>query len=175
MDNNQEIKLTNRLSLIESDITTLKVDAIVNAANESLLGGGGVDGQIHRAAGPGLLAECRKLNGCPTGEAKITGGYNLPAKWVIHTPGPIWRGGEFQEERLLANCYRNSLHLAVEHGVKTIAFPMISAGVYRFPMEKAINIAITEIKKFLQIDKSLDKVYMVLYRRSPEEMMKLIK
>jgi len=127
------------------DITTLNVDAIVNAANESLLGGGGVDGAIHRAAGPGLLAECRTIGGCPTGEARITGGHSLPAKWVIHTVGPIFRGGGHGEAEKLAACYRNSMDLAASHAVNSIAFPAISTGIYGYPLEEATAIAIREI------------------------------
>lgn len=142
--------MTEKIQIIEGDITLLPVDAIVNAANNSLLGGGGVDGAIHRAAGPQLLAETRTLGGCPTGEARISKGYNLPAAWVIHTVGPVWHGGDRQEDTLLASAYRSSLHLARQYGLKTVAFPSISTGVYGFPLERAAHIALREIKAFME-------------------------
>ncbi len=158
-----------RLSIVKGDIVKMKTDAIVNAANTSLLGGGGVDGAIHRAAGPELLAECETLNGCRTGEAKITKGYKLKAKCVIHTPGPIWRGGKWGEEELLANCYRNCLALAKENGVKTIAFPSISTGVYRFPVDQAAKIAVGEILSFLNEDDSIEQVTVVCFDDKTKE------
>jgi O-acetyl-ADP-ribose deacetylase (regulator of RNase III) len=150
--------LDGRLEIVEGDITKLEVDAIVNAANKTLLGGGGVDGAIHRAAGPGLLEETRTLGGAQTGQAKITAGHNLPARFVIHAVGPVWHGGNSNEDELLSSCYRNSLALAVENGAKTIAFPSISTGVYGFPMERATRIALKEIEAFLGRDSTIEKV-----------------
>lgn len=159
-----------RIGIILGDITKVEVDAIVNAANNTLLGGGGVDGAIHRAAGPKLLEECRKLNGCETGKAKITKGYKLPAKYVIHTVGPIWRGGNANEDELLASCYRNSLQLAAENNIKTIAFPSISTGAYRFPVYRAAKIAINEIARFLEDNESIEKVLMVCFDKGTMDM-----
>ena len=152
-----------RIEIISGDITRQRVDAIVNAANCSLLGGGGVDGAIHRAAGPELLAECRTLHGCETGKAKITRGYRLPAKYVIHTPGPVWHGGQNGEAELLASCYRSCLTLASENGCKTVDFPSISTGVYHFPLEKASVIAINTIADYLREHDDIERVRMVCF------------
>jgi len=151
-----------KIDIVRGDITTFDVDAIVNAANTTLLGGGGVDGAIHRAAGPELLAECRTLGGCQPGEAKITGGYNLPARFVIHTVGPFWNGGHRGEPEMLANCYRNSLRLVLENSVKTIAFPAISCGAYRYPIIEAAKIAVETTQEFLANNDKIDKVNFVV-------------
>jgi len=155
--------MDTRIKLIQGDITKLAVDAIVNAANSTLLGGGGVDGAIHRAAGPRLLAECAALLGCKTGDAKITRGYKLPAKHVIHTVGPVYRDGKHGEPELLASCYRRSLETAVKHGCKTIAFPAISCGVYGYPLDEACSIAVREVRAFLANDQAIEQVTFVAF------------
>lgn len=159
--------MESRIEILQGDITMLAVDAIVNAANNSLLGGGGVDGAIHAAAGPELLAECRKLGGCRTGEAKITKGYRLPAGYVIHTVGPVWHGGTRGESDLLAGCYRNSLDLAARNGIRTLAFPSISTGIYGYPVEEASKIALTEILHFLASHHEMEKVVVVCFGPRP--------
>ena len=153
----------SRIEIIQGDITKQAVDAIANAANCSLLGGGGVDGAIHRAAGPELLAECRTLHGCETGKAKITKGYRLPARYVLHTPGPVWHGGAHREDELLASCYRSCLELADENGCRTVDFPSISTGVYGFPVERAAGIAIRTIADFLAEHPAIERVRMVCF------------
>jgi len=155
--------MKNRLELLKGDITTLNVDAIVNAANNSLLGGGGVDGAIHNAAGPDLLLECKKLNGCETGKSKITGGYRLKAKYIIHTVGPVWHGGYRDETQLLASCYQTCLVLGKEKKIKTLAFPGVSTGVYGFPRDLAALIALNETKRFLNKNSYPEKVIFVTY------------
>jgi len=155
--------MTDRIFIEKGDITKLKVDAIVNAANNSLLGGGGVDGAIHRAAGPELIEYNRRLGGCLTGEAKISPGFKLPAKSIIHTVGPIWQDGKHDEDQLLANCYRNSLEMAIENDVKTIAFPSISTGAYHFPLDRAAGIAVREVKNFLEKNDDLEKVIFIAF------------
>jgi O-acetyl-ADP-ribose deacetylase (regulator of RNase III) len=159
MSNNQN----QRIQVVRGDITTLAVDAVVNAANSSLLGGGGVDGAIHDAAGPELLEECRLLGGCPTGEARLTRGYRLPARYIIHTVGPVWYGGHYGEADLLASCYRNSLQLAAAHDLETIAFPAISTGIYRYPLEDATRIAIREVRSFLTANEKPVHVQLVCW------------
>ena len=158
--------ISNRILVVEGDITRQRVDAIVNAANTTLLGGGGVDGAIHRAAGPELLEECRKLGGCPTGQARITKGYKLAAKWVIHTVGPVWRDGRHGEDELLASCYQNCFELAERHRIRRIAFPSISTGAYGFPMDRAARIAVRETKIFLERNSSVEQVVLVCFGQS---------
>lgn len=164
----------NRLNIVKGDIVRAKTEAIVNAANTSLLGGGGVDGAINRAAGPMLIEECRKFNGCPTGEARITPGFKLNAKYVIHTPGPIWRGGNKGEPALLACCYKNCLTLAYENGIRSISFPSISTGVYRYPVEPAAEIAVREICDFLSSHPDFEKVNLVCYDENTYKIFKAV-
>lgn len=154
-----------RILLRQGDITLEAVDAIVNAANESLLGGGGIDGAIHRAAGPGLLEECRKIRGCPTGEARLTGGHRLPARYIIHTVGPIWRGGDLGEARLLAGCYRNCLQLAHSQGFRTLSFPAISCGVYGYPVMEAARVALAAVQEAQTVASGLDEIRWVLFTK----------
>ena len=153
---------SSEIDIVRGDVTKLEIDAIVNAANTTLLGGGGVDGAIHRAAGPQLLAECRTLGGCAPGQAKITRGYDLPARFVIHTVGPVWTGGKHGESETLANCYRNSLRLAAEQGIKSIAFPAISCGAYRYPIAEAAKIAVETTRDFLKTENKIEKVIFVV-------------
>ena len=159
------LHISDRIVIIQGNIVKLEVDAVVNAANSTLLGGGGVDGAIHRASGPELLEECKGLKGCATGEAKITKGYFLPAKWIIHTVGPVWQGGQKGEDGLLASCYRKSLEIANEYAVKTIAFPAISTGAYNFPSKRAAGIAVSEIIKFLQENELPEKIFLVCFNK----------
>ena len=161
--------MKERVAVIQADITLCKVDAIVNAANTTLLGGGGVDGAIHRAAGPELLEECKTLGGCLTGHAKITSGYNLPATWIIHTVGPVWANGENHEDELLAACYRSVLELAVKCFIRSVAFPSISTGAYRFPLERAARIAVREIFKFLKNHETIQMVWIVCFDKKTKE------
>ena len=160
---------SRRIAIVQGDITRQVVDAIVNAANTSLLGGGGVDGAIHRAAGPRLLEECRTLGGCPTGQAKITNGYDLPAKWVIHTVGPVWQDGSRGEANLLSSCYRNSLELATRHAIRSIAFPSISTGAYRFPLDLATRIALQVTSHFFALNESVENVLFVCFDAAARE------
>lgn len=162
-------KLRQRIEIVQGDITRLEVDAIVNAANSSLLGGGGVDGAIHRAAGPQLYEECRTLNGCEPGGAKITHGYKLPAQWIIHAVGPVWYGGNYDEDATLASCYRTSLAIAEEHGIRSIAFPAISTGIYRFPLDRASRIAVAEVKAHLERHELPEKVLLVAFSDETRE------
>jgi O-acetyl-ADP-ribose deacetylase len=161
--------IKSRVAVVEGDITKHPADAIVNAANTTLLGGGGVDSAIHRAAGPQLLEECRKLVGCPTGQARMTRGYKLAAKWVIHTVGPVWHDGQHGEDELLASCYRSCFALAQQHAIRTVAFPSISTGAYGFPMERAARIAVTVTKKFLARNTTVERVVLVCFGKSAHD------
>ncbi len=163
MKSEPQNSVRSRLAVVEGDITRRQVEAIVNAANTSLLGGGGVDGAIHRAAGPELLADCRTLGGCPTGEARITKGYHLAARWVIHTVGPVWRGGEHGEDELLRDCYRNCFALVRQHQIRSVAFPSISTGAYGFPLERAARIAVSETEACLRANQEIDRVVLVCF------------
>ena len=158
--------MSGRIEVVQGDITQQQVEAIVNAANNSLLGGGGVDGAIHRVAGPELLEECRKLKGCPTGQAKITQGYRLPVKWVIHTVGPVWRGGNYKENEYLTQCYQSCFNLVEKYRLKTVAFPSISTGAYRFPLEYAVKIAVTETVNFLKKNNFVEKIIFICFNKS---------
>lgn len=170
----EKLLIMSEIKIIRGDITALSVDAIVNAANSSLLGGGGVDGAIHRAAGPQLLKECKTLGGCRTGDAKITKGYLLPARFVIHTVGPVWHGGDHEEYKLLAGCYRSSLQLAVDHRLRSVAFPAVSTGVYGYPFDLASRIAITTVRDFLENNHTLKEIIFVLFSKSDYELFKTI-
>ena len=161
--------MSDRISVVQADITSLQVDAVVNAANSSLLGGGGVDGAIHRAAGPDLLAECRRLGGCATGDAKVTGGHLLPARWVIHTVGPVWHGGEAGEPAQLASCYRRSLEEAVKVGAASVAFPAISTGVYGYPVDAAATIAVREVRAWMSSHDMPERVVLCAFGRESAE------
>jgi O-acetyl-ADP-ribose deacetylase (regulator of RNase III) len=161
--------LGERIEVVQGDITRLAVDAIVNAANSSLLGGGGVDGAIHRAAGPDLVAECRLLGGAKTGEAKLTKGHRLPARHVIHAVGPVWNGGGHGEDEALASCYRNALRIAAERGLRSVAFPAISTGIFRFPLERATRIAVAEVRRALAVPSSVEKVLFCCFSDADRE------
>lgn len=164
--------MDNRIEIVEGDITKMRVDAIVNAANSRLAGGGGVDGAIHRVAGPRLVKACQRLGGCPTGQARLTEGFDLPARYVIHTVGPVWRGGAHNEDEELESCYRSSLRLAEEHQCRTVAFPSISTGIYEFPMERAARIAVDTVSRYLAGTQAIGKVYLVCYGREAFEIHK---